>query len=165
MSGIFERATWQPYFTAWSLLSQKIYTLLCLAVMLVVLLAIYYGYHKFTHFLKNNSGGNGLTLINWPSFWHPLETRHFLSNSFRSILDTVQVHWSLLSIRGWRLPIEISALNNPGTQAITNWFTCKQMMLGSCPDPANSTSKYSDLLPDWKCLPGHSLIYKSSVVD
>jgi len=33
------------------------------------------------------------------------------------------------------------------------------MILGSYPDPANSTSKYSDLLPGRKCLhlPGHSL--------
>src|SRR6218665_2556789 len=31
------------------------------------------------------------------------------------------------------------------------------MILGSCPDLANSTSKYWDLLPSSKCLPGHSL--------
>src|SRR6218665_3015798 len=31
------------------------------------------------------------------------------------------------------------------------------MILGSCPDLAYSTSKYSDLLPSSKCLPGHSL--------
>jgi len=31
------------------------------------------------------------------------------------------------------------------------------MILGSYPDPANSKSKYSDLLPGSKCLPGHSL--------
>src|SRR6218665_1656307 len=43
-----------------SLLIQKTYTLSCLAVMLVDLLAFYYGYHQFTHFPKNNSGGNGL---------------------------------------------------------------------------------------------------------
>src|SRR6218665_87799 len=37
------------------------------------------------------------------------------------------------------------------------FFTCKQMILGSYSDPANSTSKYSDLLLGRKCLPGHSL--------
>jgi len=31
------------------------------------------------------------------------------------------------------------------------------MTLGLYLDPANSTSKYSDLLPGRKCLPGHSL--------
>ena len=44
----------------------------------------------------------------------------FLVNPFRSIQDAV--HWSLLSIRGWRLPIEISAPNNPGTHAITIFY-------------------------------------------
>jgi len=48
------------FFRDRSLLIQKIYTLSCLAVMLVDLLAFYYGYHQFTHFPKNNSGGNGL---------------------------------------------------------------------------------------------------------
>jgi len=32
-----------------------------------------------------------------------------------------------------------------------------EMILGSYSDPANSTSKYSDLLLGRKCLPGHSL--------
>ena len=35
-------------------------------------------------------------------------------------------------------------------------FTYKQI-LGSYLDSANSTSKYSDLVPGRKCLPGHSL--------
>jgi len=50
-----------------------------------------------------------------------LGTRHFLLNPFRPIEDTV--HWSLiLSIRGWRLPIEIPAPNNSGTDAVTNFL-------------------------------------------
>src|SRR6218665_3261181 len=53
--------------------------------------------------------------------------------------------------------IEISAPNYPGTHAITNFFTCKQIILGSYSDPSNSTSKYSDLLSGRKCLPSHSL--------
>src|SRR6218665_1070727 len=40
------------FFRDRSLLIQKIYTLSCLAVMLVDLLAFYYGYHQFTHFQK-----------------------------------------------------------------------------------------------------------------
>src|SRR6218665_1222723 len=32
------------------------------------------------------------------------------------------------------------------------------MVLGSYPDPANSTSKYSDLVSRKKCLPGRSLV-------
>src|SRR6218665_1814260 len=36
-------------------------------------------------------------------------------------------------------------------------FTYKQI-LGSYSDSANSTSKYSDLVPGRKCLPGHSLL-------
>jgi len=37
------------------------------------------------------------------------------------------------------------------------------MILGSYPDWANSTSKYSDLLPGRKCLPGHSLLQHVAV--
>ena len=33
----------------------------------------------------------------------------------------------------------------------------EQMVLGSYPDPANSTSKYSDSVLGGKCLPGYSL--------
>jgi len=40
----------------------------------------------------------------FPSFSQPLETRHFLSNPFRPIQDTVQ--WSLLFIQGWTLLTE-----------------------------------------------------------
>ena len=47
------------FFRDRSLLIQNIYTLSCLAVMLVDLLAFYYEYHQFTHFPKNNSE-NGL---------------------------------------------------------------------------------------------------------
>jgi len=32
------------------------------------------------------------------------------------------------------------------------------MVLGSYPDPAYSRSKYSDLVPGRKCLPGRSLL-------
>src|SRR6218665_15838 len=38
-----------------------------------------------------------------------------------------------------------------------NFFTCKHMVLGSYPDPANSTSKYSDLIRGGKCQPSRSL--------
>jgi len=48
-----------------------------------------------------------------------LLTRHFLSNSFSPIQDTV--HWSLLSIPGWPLPTETLAPNNPRTHVITNF--------------------------------------------
>ena len=54
------------FFRDRSLLIQKIYTLSCLAVMFVDLLVFYYAYHQFTHFQKNNSGGNGLSINkNW----------------------------------------------------------------------------------------------------
>jgi len=37
-------------------------------------------------------------------------------------------------------------------------FACKHMVLLSYPDLANSTSKYLDLVPGGKCLPGQSLV-------
>jgi len=39
------------------------------------------------------------------------------------------------------------------------------MIAGSYSDPANSTSKYPDLLPGRKCLPGHSLISYTPNID
>jgi len=38
------------------------------------------------------------------------------------------------------------------------------MILGSYPDPANSTSKFSDLLPGRKCLPGQALLLVATSV-
>src|SRR6218665_1406430 len=55
-----------------------------------------------------------------------------------------------------------AAYRNIGTYAVTNVFTCKQAILGSYSDLANRTSKYSDLVPGRKCLPGHSIQWRFS---
>ena len=95
-----------------------------------------------------------------PAFW----TRHFLSNPFRSIQDAA--HWSLLSLQGWRLPIEISAPNNPGTHARTNFLHVnKWHSVSTHIRQIVHVSKYSDLLPVSKCLPGHSVVSNISPDD
>ena len=84
-----------------------------------------------------------------------------MSNPFRPIQDTVQR--TLKSIVYTRLIAAYRKYQRPIIQAhmpyclhVKNNNT--RFVLGS-----NSTSKYSDLLPGRKCLPGHSLVVSNSV--